>query len=115
MINFLFINDSFILNEKSPINLLILFSIIFFIGMSGIIFKRANFLLTLLSIEVMYLGIISFSVLVSVISTKEIGQVYALIFLIMAACESAIGLGILIILYRFGKTLNFSNYEIMRG
>lgn len=39
------------------------------------------------------------------------GQIYALLLVIVAAAESAIGLGILIVLYRFGGTIFYKDYE----
>jgi len=35
--------------------------------------------------------------------------------LILAAAESAVGLGILIVLYRFGESITFETYQELRG
>lgn len=97
------------------INLLIIFSIIFWIGVIGILFKRNNIFLVLFSIELMYLGIISTYLLLSVVTKITLGQIYGLIILIIAASESAVGLGILITLYRWGRNLEFNSYDELSG
>jgi NADH-quinone oxidoreductase subunit K len=89
--------------------------LIFLIGLSGIIFNFKNFLVTMFSIELMYLGITISFILVSVASADPKGQIYAMVLLILAAAESAIGLGILIVLFRFGKSIDFESYQELRG
>lgn len=89
--------------------------LIFLIGLSGIIFNFKNFLVTMFSIELMYLGITISFILVSVAISDPKGQIYAMVLLILAAAESAIGLGILIVLFRFGKSIDFESYQELKG
>ncbi len=66
-------------------------------------------------IELMYLGItISFIIMANATLDFK-GQIYAILLLILAAAESAVGLGILIVLYRFGESINFETYQELRG
>lgn len=95
--------------------LLILFNMIYFIGIYGIFINRQNFLITMLFIEVMYVGIFSYFITTSIFLNSPIGQIYAILLLIIVACESAIGLGILIVLYHKKKTINFDNFTELRG
>jgi NADH:ubiquinone oxidoreductase subunit K len=88
---------------------------IFLIGLSGLVFNHKNFLLTLFSIEIMYLGITLSFIIVSVTTQDPKGQIYAILLLIIAAAESAIGLGMLIVLYRFGQSINFEDYQELKG
>lgn len=69
----------------------------------------------MLSIELMYLGVVLSFILVSISTYNTKGQIYALLLLIVAAAESAIGLGVLIVLYRFGKSIEFSAYQELKG
>lgn len=69
----------------------------------------------MMSIELMYLGVITSFVVYGVISHDPRGATYALALLILAACESAIGLGILIVLYRFGRSIGFNSYQQLGG
>jgi NADH-quinone oxidoreductase subunit K len=63
----------------------------------------------------MYLGITVCFLIISVSTSDPKGQVYGLILLIVAAAESAIGLGLLIVLYKSGKSIDFSDYQQLRG
>ena len=94
---------------------LLLFLLLFFIGLSGIVFNYRNYLVTMLCIEIMYLGITVCFLIVSVATSDPKGQIYALILLIAAASESAIGLGVLVVLYKFGKSIDFADYQELRG
>lgn len=89
--------------------------ILFFAGLLGIIFNNQNFLVTMMCVELMYLGAISSFVLYGTVMHDEQVSSYGLFFLILAACESAVGLGILIVLYRFGRSIEFSDYEELGG
>ncbi len=88
--------------------------ILFFIGLLGIVFNYKNFLVTMMSAELMYLSIILLFILTGYYYNSE-GQVYGLLLLVIAASESAIGLGILIVLYRFGRTIDFIDYQDLKG
>ena len=124
------INDSIIVNDSTNINepiitflpdillgtyFLALVYFIFLIGLSGLVFNHKNFLLTLFSIEIMYLGITLGFIIISIMTGNPMGQIYAIILLIIAAAESAIGLGMLIVLYRFGQSINFEDYQELKG
>jgi NADH-quinone oxidoreductase subunit K len=89
--------------------------LLFLIGISGIVFNYKNFLVTMLTIELMYLGVVTGFIITSVFYFDAIGQIYALITLILAASESAIGLGMLIVLFRYGRSIEFTSYQEMRG
>ena len=68
-----------------------------------------------MSIELIYLGVILSYVVLGTITHDSRGAIYGLSILISAACESAIGLGILIVLYRFGRSIGFIVYEQLGG
>ena len=99
----------------SWIELFALTFLIFLLGLSGIVFNHKNFLLTLFSIEIMYLGITLSFIILSITTGDPKGQIYAIILLIIAAAESAIGLGMLIVLYKFGRSIDFENYQELKG
>jgi NADH-quinone oxidoreductase subunit K len=69
----------------------------------------------MLCVELMYLGIVSGFIILGVYTNNPEAQIYALIILILAASESAIGLGMLIVLFRYGKNVDFSTYQQLRG
>jgi NADH:ubiquinone oxidoreductase subunit K len=63
----------------------------------------------------MYLGLIVSFIIISISTFDPKGQIFALLLLICAAAESAIGLGILIVLHRFGKSIEFEDYQELKG
>lgn len=92
-----------------------LFYFLFFIGLTGILFNYKNYLVTMFCIEIMYLGITVCFVMVSISTADPKGQIYAILLVVIAAAESAIGLGMLIVLYRFGSSIDFSDYQELKG
>lgn len=84
-------------------------------GLFGRIFNYKNFLVTRRSVELRYLGIITSFVLYGQAAHDSRGAIYGLLLLIRAACESAIGLGIIIVLYRFGRSIDFASYQELGG
>lgn len=66
-------------------------------------------------IEVMFVGIFFLFISISTILTLELGQIYALFILIGAACESAVGLGILLILFRFDTKIQLGAFTKLKG
>jgi len=93
---------------------LFLFYLLFFIGLTGILLNYKNYLVTMFCIELMYLGITVCFAIVSVSTADPKGQIYAILLLVVAAAESATGLGILIVLYRFGSSIDFADYQELK-
>jgi NADH-quinone oxidoreductase subunit K len=90
-------------------------TIIFLIGVLGLVLNRKNILIILMSIELMLLAINMNFVVFSVHLDDLLGQVFALFVLTVAAAESAIGLAILVVYYRVRGTIAIEKIQIMRG
>ena len=87
---------------------------IFLIGLAGFLESR-EFLSLLVNTEIMMLGI-NFHLITSAVMWGDYrGQVYALCFLAITAAETAIGLGILILLYRVKGKIAFDEFSTLRG
>jgi NADH-quinone oxidoreductase subunit K len=88
--------------------------LIFTIGFIGVLVRR-NFLTVLMSIELMLnavnLNLIAFSRRLSDLT----GQIFSIFVITIAAGEAAIGLAIIISLYRQQKTLNVDEADTMEG
>lgn len=83
--------------------------ILFIIGILGFALNRKNILLMIFSIEILLLSI-TLLVLISSINFDDIlGQTYAIYIIVLAAAESAIGLGILVAYYRLRGSISLSN------
>ncbi len=94
---------------------LILSTIIFVIGVSGILINRHNLLILLMSIEIMLLGINTNFIAFSEFSEHVSGQVFVFFILTVAAAEAAIGLSILILLFRKFRTINTDQVSKLFG
>jgi len=90
-------------------------TIIFIIGVSGIFLNRKNIIIMLMSIELMLLGVNLNWIVFSVFLDDIMGQVMSLFILTVAAAESAIGLGILVVYYRVKQTIAVEYISLMKG
>jgi NADH-quinone oxidoreductase subunit K len=87
---------------------------IFLIGLIGFI-ESKNFLNLLVNTELMMLGINFYLITISIIYGNYEGQIYALSFLAIVASETAIGLGLLILLYRSKGQITFVELSTLKG
>jgi NADH-quinone oxidoreductase subunit K len=94
---------------------LVLAGLLFSIAVAGIFLNRKNVIVLLMCIELMLLAVnfnfIAFSRWLGDIH----GQVFVFFILTVAAAESAIGLAILVVLFREKKSINVENLDTMRG
>lgn len=94
---------------------LIVAAALFCISVAGIFINRKNVLILLMCIELMLLSVnlnfIAFSHFLGDIH----GQVFVFFILTVAAAEAAIGLAILVTLFRNRRTLNVADLDAMRG
>jgi NADH-quinone oxidoreductase subunit K len=93
---------------------LVLSAFIFCIGAAGVIIRRDP-LVILLCLELMLnggnLALISFARM----HGGEAGQVFALIVMVIAACEVVIGLGIIVAMYRNRLRIDVDEMSELRG
>jgi len=94
---------------------LIFTTIIFVISIAGIIINRKNILILLMSIELMLLAVNTNFVIFSGMLQQTIGAVFVFFILAIAAAETAIGLAIIIAIFRKNKTIDVSNLNTLRG
>lgn len=87
---------------------------IFLFGIIGFIESR-EFLSILINTEIMMLGINFHLITSAIVWGDYYGQVYALCFLAITAAETAVGLGILILLYRTKGIITFDEQSTLRG
>ena len=94
---------------------LLLGAILFCLSIAGIFINRKNVLILLMTIELMLLAVnfnfIAFSRFMGDIN----GQVFVFFVLTVAAAESAIGLAILVVLFRNRRTINVADLDAMKG
>lgn len=79
--------------------------IVILIGFIGILENSLNFLISMISIEIMLYGVILFLVLEGILIDDFLGQSFSLFVLTLAACESAGALGLLMNHYKIYKNI----------
>ena len=94
---------------------LILGSLLFAISVIGIFLNRKNVIILLMAIELMLLAVNLNFIAFSHYLNDLAGQVFVFFILTVAAAESAIGLAILVLLFRNLKTINVDDLGSMKG
>src|ERR687896_1693680 len=93
---------------------LVLSALLFAIGASGVLIRRSP-LVILLCLELMLnaanLALLAFSRSLG----DQDGQVFALIVMVVAACEVVVGLGLIVAMYRRRLPLNVDEMRELRG
>ena len=99
----------------SPIaEYLVLGSILFALGLVGFLSRR-NLIVMFLSTEVMLLGVVVNAVAFARLHHHLEGQAFGLFLLVIAAVEAGLALGMIVLLYRRGGTLDAEAWSLMRG
>jgi NADH:ubiquinone oxidoreductase subunit K len=89
--------------------------VIFLLGLFGMIYNCKNFIVTIMCVEIMYLGAVSSFVLFGVIARDSVAAINGLLVLIFGACESAVGLGLLVAAFRFGEKIDLLTFSLIGG
>ncbi len=94
---------------------LVLSSLLFSISLAGIFLNRKNILIMLMSLELMFLAI-NFNFIIFGNYLNDIaGQIFVFFILTVIAAESAIGLAIIIVLYRIRDSINVDDISGLKG
>ena len=94
---------------------LILGTLLFAISVIGIFLNRKNVIILLMAIELMLLAVNLNFVAFSHYLNDVAGQVFVFFILTVAAAESAIGLAILVLLFRNLRTINVDDLNSLKG
>jgi len=94
---------------------LVLAAILFAIAVVGIFINRRNLIVLLMAIEMMLLAVTVNFVASSPYLAHMHGQVFVFFILTVAAAESAIGLAILVLLFRNRSTINVEALDRLKG
>jgi len=94
---------------------LVLGAILFAIGVFGIFLNRRNLIVLLMSIELMLLAVNMNFVAFSTWMGDAAGQAFVFFILTVAAAEAAIGLALLVLLFRNLSTINVDELDRLKG
>lgn len=94
---------------------LIVAAILFSIGVAGIYINRKNVIVLLMCVELILLSVNTNFVAFSRFTENLIGEVFVFFILTVAAAEAAIGLAILVVLFRRRRTINVEALDSLKG
>ena len=90
-------------------------AVLFCLSVAGIIINRKNMIVLLMCIELMLLAVNINFVAFSRFLGDASGQVFVFFILSVAAAEAAIGLAILVTLFRNRRTINVAELDTLKG
>jgi len=94
---------------------LILAAILFAVGVVGIFLNRKNIVILLMAIELMLLAVNINFIAFSHFLGDMAGQIFVFFILTVAAAEAAIGLAILIVLFRNRRSIDVQDMDSLKG
>jgi NADH-quinone oxidoreductase subunit K len=99
-----------------PLNwLLVISGVLFAVSVAGMFINRKNLILLLMCVELLLLAVnfnfVAFSRFLDDIN----GQIFVFFVLTVAAAESAIGLAILVVLFRERRSINVEDLSTLKG
>jgi len=89
------------------------FLFVYVFGLLGVLFNIKNMLISLLFIEITYFGIVCLFLFFAVFLKLEISFLYALLILLVAAAESVVGLGFVVVIFQFQRIVMFSSFSTL--
>jgi NADH-quinone oxidoreductase subunit K len=90
-------------------------AVLFCLSIAGIFINRKNLIVLLMCVELMLLAVNLNFVAFSHFNQDITGQVFVFFILTVAAAESAIGLAILVVLFRNRSSINVEDISTLRG
>ena len=97
----------------TPTHYMVLSAALFIIGVVGVMVRR-NIIIIFMSIELILNAVNINLVALSKQLQNEIGQVFAIFVIAVAAAEAAVGLGIILAFYRNKETVNIDEMNLMK-
>ncbi|WP_319381400.1 NADH-quinone oxidoreductase subunit NuoK [Thiomicrorhabdus sp.] len=94
---------------------LIFGAVLFMISMAGIFLNRKNIIVLLMSIELLLLAVNTNLVAFSHYLNDVTGQIFVFFILTVAAAEAAIGLAIIVLVFRNRKSINVDDLGSLKG
>lgn len=94
---------------------LVVGALLFGLSLAGIFLNRKNMITLLMCIELMLLAVNLNFIAFSHFLGQNLGEIFVFFILTVAAVESAIGLAILVVLYRNRGTINVAELDTLKG
>ena len=97
------------------IDYLMIGAVLFGLSFVGIIINRQNIIILMMCIELMLLAVNTNFIAFAQYFQNSAGEVFVFFILTVAAVEAAIGLAILVLLYRRRGTINVQDINLLKG
>lgn len=97
------------------VHYILISSILYLIGVVGIIINRTNLIVMLMSLEIMLLAINISFITYSIFLDDLVGQLFAFFILTVAAAESAIGLAIIVVYFRVKSSISVETISLIKN
>ncbi|HEB98538.1 MAG TPA: NADH-quinone oxidoreductase subunit NuoK [Thiotrichales bacterium] len=94
---------------------LLLGAILFSLSIAGVFLNRKNLIVLLMCVELMLLAVNMNFIAFSHFLGDSAGQVFVFFILTVAAAEAAIGLAILVVLFRNRRSINVEDLDSLKG
>jgi NADH-quinone oxidoreductase subunit K len=88
---------------------------LFGIGVAGIYINRKNIIVLLMCIELILLAVNTNFIAFSQFLQNQVGDIFVFFILTVAAAEAAIGLAILVVVFRSRDTINVNELDSLKG
>src|SRR5690349_8529798 len=89
--------------------------ILFIMGLAGLLINKRNILLMLLSLELSFLASSLNFILASSILNLLSGYIYGIFIILVVVADTAIGLSIVVVVYRNSNSANINSLITLRG
>jgi NADH-quinone oxidoreductase subunit K len=96
-------------------NYLIVAAIVFAIGLAGIVLNRKSAIILLMCVELLLLAVNINFIAFGHFLQNNLGEIFVFFILTVAAAEAAIGLAILVVLYRNHRNINVQTLDVLKG
>ena len=90
-------------------------AILFSLSIAGIFINRKNVIILLMCVELMLLAVNMNFIAFSHFLGDPAGQVFVFFILTVAAAEAAIGLAILVVLFRNKRSIDVDDLDVLKG
>ena len=90
-------------------------AVLFCLSLAGVFINRKNLIVLLMCVELMLLAVNTNFIAFSHFLGDSAGQVFVFFILTVAAAEAAIGLAILVVLFRNKRTINVDDLDSLKG
>ena len=89
--------------------------LIFVFGVPGVILNRNSIIIMLMSMELMFLGVVLLMIQISSAFDDMTGVIWAIAIITVVAADSAIGLSMLVAFYVTRGSINVKSLNVLRG